>query len=233
MKNTHVIILHGWAISAQNEVKWAHFRKALSENGIASTFLKLPGLSSPLEKPWSLGDYVTWLEEELGSQKNILLLGHSFGGQLAVRYAATHPEQIKKLILVASAGVRDMSLRARCKRFVFFYIFKVGKIFFSHPQVKSFFYKLVGEHDYEVAPPVMKKTMSTILADEIKTDLPKLACPVQLVWGDGDTSAPYRNAQFFLNTIPNARLCTVKHARHSPQFTHPSEVAECITQFLS
>lgn len=233
MKKPKIILLHGWAISAQNKTKWHAFRELLSKQGIESRFLELPGLSTPLSEPWGLSDYVAWLERELSGEKEVILLGHSFGGQLAVRYTATHPKQIKKLILIGSAGLRDKSLKARLKRGFFYCVAKVGKPFFSHPQIKKLFYKVIGEHDYETASPVMKKTMSTLLADEIRTDLKLVACPVKLIWGSNDTSAPYKNTTFFLEHLSEATLCTIQNARHSPHYTHTKEVVVCISEFLS
>ena len=232
MKKPEVVILHGWAISAANKEKWHAFRSELQSQGIKSTFLPLPGLSTELTTPWSLQNYVEWLEHTLADSKEVILLGHSFGGQLAVRYTAQHQSQIAKLILVASAGVRDYSLKARSKRAFFYLLAKLGFMLKSLPVVKKLFYKLVGEHDYESAPPVMKETMRHILADEIREDLYQVHCPVQLVWGTLDTITPFKTTQLFLSRLSNARLCSISSARHSPQFTHSDKVAACVAEFL-
>lgn len=232
MKKPEVLILHGWAISTQNETKWQPFREELSNAGINTTFLAIPGMDTPLDEPWSLADYVTWLDTQLSAKKTYILLGHSFGGQLAVRYAATYPEKISKLVLIASAGIRDHSLFAQVKRTFFFVVAKVGKLFFSHPFFRKMLYMFAREHDYEQASPVMRKTMQLVTADEIREDIADIPCPVQLVWGKLDTSTPYKNTDIFLEALPNATLCSIETARHSPQFTHPVETGRCISQFV-
>lgn len=58
------------------------------------------------ERPWE-GDYrmatlvedIEGLRRALGVQR-IAIIGHSFGGTLALEYAATHPERVSRLVLV-------------------------------------------------------------------------------------------------------------------------------------
>lgn len=233
MKKPEVIILHGWAISPENEQKWQTFRDKLQALHVTSTFLPIPGLDTKATKPWNLQQYVEWLAEVLKDKQEVILLGHSFGGQLAVRFTAEYPEKVSRLILVASAGIRDNSLKARLKRSIFYVLAKVGKVFFRHPFFKKMLYKLAREHDYEQASSVMKQTMQLVTQDEIRADLPRIKVPVQLIWGKQDTSTPYRNTQLILDAIPTANLCTISDARHSPQFTHPEHTASCVAEFLS
>ena len=42
--------------------------------------------------------------DTLGVTEKIILIGHSFGGAVAVEYAVQHPEHIERLILIATAG---------------------------------------------------------------------------------------------------------------------------------
>jgi pimeloyl-ACP methyl ester carboxylesterase len=79
-----IVILHGWAIDQQNDLKWQPFMEFLKEAGWKVHFLPLPGLSSPLEKVWQLNDYVNWVREQIRGEEQVILMGHSFGGQLAV-----------------------------------------------------------------------------------------------------------------------------------------------------
>ena len=53
-----------------------------------------------------LEDYVGLVEQFVNDKKlaNPIILGHSFGGRIAIRYASRH--QVSKLILVDSAGMK-------------------------------------------------------------------------------------------------------------------------------
>jgi pimeloyl-ACP methyl ester carboxylesterase len=58
------------------------------------------------EKTISLAKYISDIDElraQLHAEK-ITLVGHSWGGMLAMSYAATHPEHVKALVLFDSGG---------------------------------------------------------------------------------------------------------------------------------
>lgn len=231
MQTKTIYLLHGWAISAENEKKWKGLRTLLRKYGIVTEFLALPGLSTTLTKPWTLKDYVQWLATQLPAGKKVTLLGHSFGGQLATRFAATYPNRVANLILIASAGIRDYTILAVAKRSVFYALAKVGGVVKSNHTLRSLLYKLARESDYNNANEVMKKTMASVLSEEVRKDIPKVLCDTLVIWGKRDTTTPYRNTSLFLE-IPKSRLVTVPEARHSPQFTHPEIVAESIAAFM-
>ncbi len=231
MQTKTIYLLHGWAISAVNESKWQQLRTFLKKQGIDTIFLALPGLSSPLDRPWTLQSYVEWLAEQLPKEEKVVLLGHSFGGQLATRFAAQYPKRLSKLILIASAGIRDYSFFAVAKRSVFYTLAKVGGFAKNNHTLKSLLYKLAREQDYNQADEIMKKTMASVLSDEVKKDIPNVTCETLLIWGKRDKSTPYTNTRFFLQ-IPRSKLVTMPDARHSPQFTHAAEVAENIATFV-
>lgn len=237
MKNT-VYILHGWAVRGGNlnEEKWRPFiEKLKKDHELNVIFLKIPGLSAPLNEVWGLDDFVAWASTEIKKnvEKNkVILLGHSFGGQIAVRLTAQNPDIVSKLVLVDSAGIRDMALKQVVKRAVFLFLAKVGKLLFQASFFSDLLYRVAKEGDYKNAPPLLRRTMSKILDDEVLDDLPKIQCPTKIVWGSEDTVTPFKHAQKMLDLIPNSQLAVIEGARHSPQFTHASETAKVIGEFL-
>lgn len=225
-------ILHGWAISERNQQKWQPFLDLLQKAGFTTRFLKIPGLSSSLEESWDLQDFVNWLENELKGKKDVVLLGHSFGGQLSIRYISLHPGQISRLILIDNGGIRDTSLRIRIKRGLFLILAKTGKNFFKAPIFRKILYKMARETDYLKAPPAQRISMAHVLKDEIRDDLEKVDCPTQIIWGKNDTTTPLENAYLVQEKIPLSQLEIIEDARHSPMFTHPEEVVKIIVQFM-
>ena len=229
-EQTKVFILHGWAVSPDNEAKWSSFRAALEKKEIPSVFLGLPGLTAPLTEVWDLDDYVAWLSQQLPS-KPVILLGHSFGGQISVRFAAKYPERVSKLILVASSGVRDKTFKAQLKRSVLYCVAKVGKIFSFVPYARKLLYIVARERDYYQASPLLRLTMVNVVQDEVVSDIQNVVAPTVLIWGEKDMVTPLRNTAVF-KTIPTSKLVTIPEARHSPQFTHPEKVAQIVVDFL-
>lgn len=232
LKQLPIVILHGWAIDDNNQQKWQPFIEFLEADGWQVQFLKLPGLSTGIDKPWQLNDYVNWVHQQLADIDKLILVGHSFGGQLAVRYTSVFPEKVVRLILIDPAGIRPFSFKAKLKRKVFGTAAKVGRVVFPLEIGRRVLHKLAREQDYLKASPIMRKTMQNVLEDEIKADFARIAIPTCIVWGDEDTATPVSHAQLFSAGIANSQLHFIAGARHSPQFTHVEPTARQVLAFL-
>jgi pimeloyl-ACP methyl ester carboxylesterase len=238
-----IFILHGWAVRGgeENQRMWQPFIDELEKGGFKVAFLKIPGLSAPLNEVWDLGNYLNWLDskisEELNSgtaqaSKKVILLGHSFGGQLAIKYAALNSKKMEKLILVDSSGIRDMALKPVIKRTVFLLLAKVGGVLFKGKFFRNLLYKFARETDYKNAPPLLRKTMSKILDDQILEDLPNIKCATKIIWGENDLVTPVKHAKKMHEIIKDSKLVFIKEGRHSPQFTHVKETAKLVIDFV-
>ncbi|MBU0978494.1 alpha/beta hydrolase [Patescibacteria group bacterium] len=226
-----IYMLHGWALHGQQTKMWAEFIKALKEKGIEGKLLKIPGLSASLEEVWGVNDYVQWLLKQLPHQP-VILLGHSFGGQIAIRLANLHADRVQKLILIDSAGLRDWSLLAKTKRNGLGYLAKLGHRITSSDLVRRGFYKVIGVGDYYHASPLLKKTMSKVVADEVWSDLPKVKQPTLIIWGEVDKTTPLKLGQKMHQLIPSNQWSVVGEAGHSPHLTHPQVVADRVAKFI-
>jgi pimeloyl-ACP methyl ester carboxylesterase len=226
-----ITILHGWAVDPQNQTKWQPLISELEKSGYECEFLLIPGLSAPLDEVWQLNDFVKWLETKLAGQERVILLGHSFGGQLSIRYTAQHPEQVQQLILIDSSGIRDNRPQAQVKRAVFMTAAKVGKTVFRGEVFRKILYKIAREHDYQQAPSTLRPTMANVVREQVLSDLPQLSCPTLIIWGENDRVTPSWMGKIFAEKISGSVLKIIKEARHSPQFTHVTEVVHSITEF--
>ena len=228
---TTVYIIHGWTIREQSEELWQPLIRLLKDSGLRVKFLRVPGLLAPLNDTWWLQDYVDWLEAEIKENKAVLL-GHSFGGQVAIRFTAQHPDKVERLILLGNSGIRDRRLLKRIKRTVFFILAKLGKPFARIDPLRRLFYKGIREVDYLEAPPLLRKTMVNVLREEVLADLEKIEPPTLIIWGRRDKSVPVKHAYLESEKIKDVSLAIIEDGRHSPQFTHAPQVAELITEFL-
>lgn len=227
-----IYILHGWSVDSENKKKWQHFISTLRDSGCEVTFLGIPGLSSPLEEVWNLDDFVKWLEKELPRNEKVIVLGHSFGGQIAIKFSALFPERIKKLILIDSAGIRDHAVIPTIKRKIFLIAAKVGKLLFPIPIFKTLLYTLARERDYHNASPLLKRTMSNILDEEVVHHLPQISTETLIIWGENDKVTPLKLATIFKEKIKHSTLIVIEAARHSPQFTHTKLVSKHVIDFI-
>ncbi len=236
MSQSKIYILHGWVLGKQTEKNWQPLLDQLQDAGYQLVFLKIPGLHQRLKQIWDLDDYVQWLETKLSRQQNLFLIGHSFGGQLAARYASLHQEQIDKLVLIGPAGIKDNSWSIRLKRAIFGLAAKIGKqIFKVLPGKKSsrwLLYKLAREKDYYQAYPELRQTMANVIGEDISNRLSSIEAETLLIWGMQDTASPFANSQIFSQEIVQSHLVSIPGARHSPQYTHANQVGQIIINFL-
>ncbi len=224
-----VYILHGWAYSTE---KWKPFLIDLKEKGFEPVMLKIPGLTAPLNEVWTIENYVEWLRAKIGSQKNIILLGHSNGGRIAIAFVAKYPSVASQLILIDSAGIYHNGLRIRIKRLFFGSIAKLGKIFFNSEKIRKLLYKFAREHDYEKADPIVRQTMVNLIRTDLSRTLKQVSTQTLIIWGEEDRVTPVVDAKLMSREIVNSQLRIIAKARHSPMFTHPNQVVEIIRENL-
>ena len=237
MKQKTILILHGWGGQPKN---WEKVVKQLKEKKIQVEIPYLPGFdkNQPINKPYTLNDYRQWLLSYL-QQKKInkpVLVGHSNGGRIAAYFAAKYSDKIKKLILIASAGIPPKN---RIKIFIFKIISKIGKKIFQFIRNEKLFklaqkiiYKLAGESDYLKASPLMKKTMINLLAIDLTSDLAKIKCPTLIIWGKNDKITPLWIGKKIRQLIKNSQMKIIENGGHGLHFTHPKIIAQFIIDFV-
>jgi len=251
MKGEPLLILHGWG---SNSARWQRVKELIEKEGIEVLILDLPGFGitpSP-EKPWGREDYINWISQKIKdynpptalppkgrAPKNwqkFNLLGHSFGGGLAVKMVTENPEMINKLILCAPAIIKRRSIKA----YLFYWVAFLGKKIFSlsgfklfYPFVQKLIYKLAGARDYYVADGMMKETMKKIGKEEdLEMILEKIKIPTLILWGKRDDVLPLKDAYRIKEKIRDSELKIIPKARHSPHREAPEELAENIIQFI-
>jgi pimeloyl-ACP methyl ester carboxylesterase len=225
-----IYILHGWTYSLDN---WKNFSVLLEKSGFEPVFLRIPGLTGESDQVWDIQKYSDWLGKELEKiNGKVVLLGHSNGGRIAAFFAAMHPEKIQQLILIDAAGIYHKELSLQIKRFVFNAISKIGKKLTNSEALKNLLYYLAGERDYQKAPPNMKLSMVSLTHHDLTPFLQKINVPTIIIWGEKDKITPISDAVLMNKLIKKSKLETITDARHSPFFTHPSEVVRIIKHDL-
>src|SRR4051812_38815028 len=89
-----VLALHGWQRTHRD------FNRVL--DGVAAVALDLPGFgaSPPPPQPWGGAEYAAAVAPVLERfDQPPVVLGHSFGGRVAVHLAAAYPERVHALVL--------------------------------------------------------------------------------------------------------------------------------------
>ncbi len=102
-----VLLLHGWALGQHT---YRDVIGAIAEQGCQVIAPALPGFGGTAELPgdeFSLRGYAQWLTdllETIGLDEPLVVVGHSFGGGVSVRFAHDHRARVRALVLVNSIG---------------------------------------------------------------------------------------------------------------------------------
>jgi pimeloyl-ACP methyl ester carboxylesterase len=102
-----VVLLHGWALAHHT---YREVVEAIAEQGCRVIAPALPGFGGTPELPsasFSIRGYAQWVADLLDAidvHEPVVMVGHSFGGGVAVRFAHDHRQRVRSLVLVNSVG---------------------------------------------------------------------------------------------------------------------------------
>jgi len=232
-KGLVVLILHGWG---SNSEKWERVIGDLSNNNFKVIVPDLPGFGKSQEpsEVWGVEEYCSFVKNlvnSLGLEK-FVLLGHSFGGALAVKYASKLPEKIDKLLLVGAACFRRKSPRKKLF-YVFAKILKVFSFLPSYEKIRKGFYKIVVRRsDYPYTKGIMKDIYLKVIKKDLSEELSQIRIPTLIIWGKKDKIKPLKEAYLIKEKIKDARLAILPEAGHSPYRESPSDFSKTILKFL-
>ena len=157
------------------------------------------GFGNTLEpsRPYTVGDYagevLSVLEKE-GIDKAVIV-GHSFGGRVAMEISAKFPDVVSGLVLVDSAGLKP-------KRKLGYYM----KIF-AHKVLKFLGLKgLKGSRDYRALSFIMKETFKNVVGYDQTYLLQDISAPTAIFWGKADKETPMYMAKRLNKGISDSSL---------------------------
>lgn len=163
-----------------------------------------------------------------------MLIGHSYGGRIAIVYASERP--VGKVILVDSAGIKPRrSLRYYFKVYSFKAAKKLLPLFLGKEKAGEIIDRMrgkAGSADYNAASPVMRRIMSTSVNQDLRHLLPSIGAPTLLIWGENDTATPLRDAKIMEKMIPDAGLVLYEGCGHYSFLERPGQTAAVIKSFL-
>jgi pimeloyl-ACP methyl ester carboxylesterase len=219
-----VLALHGWRRDHRD------FEAVLAAPGIDAIALDLPGFGSAVapETAWGSQDYaeaVAAVLDEMAPQ--VVVVGHSFGGRVAVHLAASHPDQIGGLVLSGAPLHRLPGARSRpglCFRMAR----RLAARGLIGEQKMEALRQRYGSDDYRAASGVMRGILVRALAEDYAAVLARVKCPVELVWGDDDADVPLAVAQQLQHELTRANLVVCAGAGHLTPLTVPGELRAAI-----
>jgi pimeloyl-ACP methyl ester carboxylesterase len=230
-----VVLLHGWGASSQSLAGVAACLTPLFQ----VTSVDLPGFGWSQAPPvaWGVADYADHVRQfldQVGIAK-AALLGHSFGGRIAIQLASCHPARVSRLILVASAGVRP---RRGPRYYARVAITKALRRVLTLPGLEGLGSRLlsrwqakVGSRDY-LAAGRLRPTLVKVVNEDLTPALALIQAPTLLLWGDQDQEVRRPAVDVLAARIPRARLNVFPGAGHFPFQDAPEAFCQAAREFL-
>ena len=237
MKKKSIIILHGWGLSGE---KFNPLVKVLSRAGYDVFAPDLPGFGSSQvpDRIYELSDYAEFVRAYIKkhSISQPIILGHSFGGRIALKLSHVYPSIASALILTGTPGYTPVP-GTRLKLFILGA--KFGKLITSlwpislvKDWIRSRYYYAVGARDYYRANSTMREIFKRIVTESLVAPMKCVSVPCLLVWGEQDTITPLWIARKMSEVIPNATLEIIEGAAHNVPYVHPDKFSTRVLAFI-
>lgn len=225
-----VLALHGWARRGRD------FAGALE--GIPAIAPDLPGFGAspaPAEVIGAGGyaEVVSDLLEEF--ERPPVVLGHSFGGRVAVCLASSRPDRVGPLVLTGVPLLRSAPARRPSRGYrLVRALNRWGIISDDRLEEER---KRRGSADYRAASGVMRDILVKMVNEEYSQELAGLRSEVLLVWGEEDAEVPVPIASEALRLMETsgvlARLEIVPGVGHHLPLEAPWRLRQAIESVLS
>ncbi len=215
-----IILLHGWGSNCEifNEIV-----KSFPDKSFLAVDFPPFGKSDSVVEGWGIFTYVSMLIslcEHLGIEQ-CNLVGHSFGGRVAIIFSAIKCTDVQSCVLIDSAGMKPKySIKRQ---------FKIIKY-----KLKKYFGKSVenmGSKDYLALSPEMRKTFINIVNTFLEGYCEMITAKTMIIWGENDTETPIYMAKKLNKKIRNSRLEILNDAGHFSFLDCPLQTYRLLKEF--
>jgi pimeloyl-ACP methyl ester carboxylesterase len=196
----------------------------------------LPIYDTPKEEP--LLFLLGFVEQYIADNhlQDIVLMGNSLGGHVAVLYAAKHAYNVQQLILTGSSGLyENTNMGSFPKRSTAAYIKARVEYTFHDPAIAT--EALVSQvltitTDTQKCLGVLRVAKSA-QRHYVADLLPQITAPTLLIWGREDRITPLQVAHEFENMIPDTTLVVLDQCGHAPMMEQPDNFNFALQQYLT
>ncbi|HZW26469.1 MAG TPA: pimeloyl-ACP methyl ester esterase BioH [Gallionella sp.] len=241
-----LLLIHGWGMHGG---MWADVVARLARDfRVLSVDLPGHGHSGMRNaEGGSLDEIVDELSERFGEPLN--LCGWSLGGQVALRWAQRHPQQVRRLVLVTStpcfvrrpgwecamaeqtlaefAAALEQNYALTLRRFL---ALQVRGSKDERELLAELRNALFSRGEPELA--ALQSGLDILRDCDLREVLPQIVQPALVIAGERDTLTPPDASRHLAERMPQARLALVEGAAHAPFLSHLDRFVACIKDFL-
>lgn len=232
---SNIVILPGWG---ETRSTFYHLIDILKEF-YTVYIVDYPGFGNSKfpNRDLDIYDYANLIKDFLtaNSIDNPILIGHSFGGRIIILLAGLYKINIKKIILMDSAGIKHKkSIKARIKQRVYKILKKCGLLLPKkiRPKYLDKLIQIFGSNDFKNLDPNIRKTFIKVINEDLRKYLNNINTSTLLIWGENDPDTPLTDGVLMNEKIEDAGLIIIPNANHFPYLQYPYYVNKVILEFL-
>lgn len=196
-----------------------------------------------LSRPFDLNDLVKDLGEFLDCMclESPVIFGLSFGGVIALEFAARHPYRLSHLILQGTGvrlerGLLPMVAATVLNRYPLPsdnpFVNQFFNLFFGGPQRKDDRFDFVTRQCWQTDQSVMAHRFRLVEGFDMEERSRRIRVPSLILAGERDVMVSARSVEELKEGIPQARIESLPRCGHLAFVTHPELVAQRVCQFL-
>ncbi|MCK8522240.1 alpha/beta hydrolase [Aquimarina sp. D1M17] len=234
-EGTPIIILHGLMGGLSN---FEGVSSYFPEKGYKVLIPELPVYTLSLIKT-KVSTYAKYLKDfidHLGyGDKEVILLGNSLGGHIALLCTKMYPEKVKALVITGSSGLYESAMgESYPKRGDYEYIKAKAENVFYDPAIAT---KEIVDEVYATVNDRNKLIRTLAIAKSairhnMAKDLPNMNTPTCIIWGKNDNVTPPEVADDFNRLLPDSDLYWIDKCGHAAMMEHPEEFNRLLHEWL-
>lgn len=220
-----VLALHGWGRRGND------FNAVLE--GFSAIAPDLPGFGASPAPDDVIGadayaDIVAGLLDSF--DRPPVLVGHSFGGRVAVCLTAKYPERVGSLVLTGVPLIRLETGRRPPAAYRFVkWLNRIGVVSDERLEREK---RNRGSADYRAASGIMRDILVKVVNESYEGQLARINCPVQMIWGEDDTHVPVSVAETAQALIDDVSLEVLPGVGHFVPVAAPESIRGAIKRAL-
>lgn len=182
------------------------------------------------------------------ARRPFVLVGHSMGAVVSLRYAASYPQDVSRLVVVDAPGILHRHSTASAflaqlgMEFVPPWLDPLEGLLNFARKLLTPLARLRFEPRVILASPQLRESLLgadpmliaglAVVNEDLSADLAAVRAETLVIWGERDALVPLRTGKVLALKLPRAQLEVIEQAGHTPMLEAPAQFRAVLLPFL-